>query len=254
MATARTKRSESNGAAELLAGAARLAGAEMAEAPGEVLTITPPNIKEVVFRIVGISPLVTNKFSEKARAMMKAAQEAGSQGRSKRKREPKDFAACFEAAIHRSTEGWPGIPAGAFRSAMIDACRLVGFKMTIAKLAVFVREDGYDEDGTDLVRIHGKTEAEPFYDERPVRNESGVADIRARPRWQPGWRCDVRVEVDLDQFSVRDVLNLLRRAGQQVGIGEGRPGSKNSHGMGWGRFDVESEVSATESEVNTDGQ
>lgn len=205
----------------------------------ETVVISPPNMKEVTFRIVGISPLVTNKFSEKARAMMRAAQEAGSQGRSKKKREPKDFEACFEAAIHRAKDGWPGVPAGAFRSAMIDACRLVGFKMTHAKLALFVLPDGYSDDGTDLVRIRGESTDEPEYDERPVRNESGVADIRARPRWMPGWSCDVRIEVDFDQFSIVDVCNLLKRAGMQVGIGEGRPGSKNSHGMGWGRFDVD---------------
>jgi len=31
---------------------------------------------------------------------------------------------------------------------------------------------------------------------------------------------------------------LLARVGMQVGIGEGRPDSKNSAGMGWGLFEV----------------
>jgi hypothetical protein len=31
-------------------------------------------------------------------------------------------------------------------------------------------------------------------------------------------------------------MNLMLRAGQQVGIGEGRPDSPNSNGLGWGRF------------------
>jgi hypothetical protein len=33
-------------------------------------------------------------------------------------------------------------------------------------------------------------------------------------------------------------MNLFLRAGLQVGIGEGRPNSPNSFGLGWGRFEV----------------
>jgi ribosomal protein S17 len=42
----------------------------------------------------------------------------------------------------------------------------------------------------------------------------------------------------MDQFKVQDVANLLSRVGEQVGICEGRPDSKNSAGMGWGTFQV----------------
>jgi hypothetical protein len=70
-----------------------------------------------------------------------------------------------------------------------------------------------------------------------VRNESGVADIRWRPMWEQ-WGAIVNVQWDEDQFSATDVLNLMLRAGLQVGIGEGRPYSPNSNGMGWGRFEV----------------
>ena len=41
---------------------------------------------------------------------------------------------------------------------------------------------------------------------------------------------------DADQFSLTDITNLLSRVGAQVGIGEGRPDSKSSAGMGWGMF------------------
>ena len=52
------------------------------------------------------------------------------------------------------------------------------------------------------------------------------------------WSATVRVKFDADMFSLSDVINLFMRAGQQVGIGEGRPDSKKSHGMGWGTFHV----------------
>jgi hypothetical protein len=177
---------------------------------------------------------VQHAFAEKNRKAMEETQRAGQQGRSKRTRAPKDFEALYEAAKHYSKDGWVGIPAPAFRNACIDACRLVGFKMTHAKLSLFVEADGIDRnEGTPLVRIVG----EPRIHEASVRNESGVADIRWRPMWEQ-WSASVRVTWDMDQFSATDVMNLMLRAGLQVGIGEGRPNSPNSNGLGWGRFEV----------------
>jgi hypothetical protein len=63
-------------------------------------------------------------------------------------------------------------------------------------------------------------------------------DIRIRPRFRE-WRCTVQVVFDNDQFSHTDIANLLARAGLQVGVGEGRPDSRNSAGMGWGIFTIE---------------
>ena len=52
----------------------------------------------------------------------------------------------------------------------------------------------------------------------------------------------VRIRYDADMFAQEDIYNLMMRVGQQVGIGEGRPDSKNSAGMGWGLFDLDAEV------------
>jgi hypothetical protein len=38
-----------------------------------------------------------------------------------------------------------------------------------------------------------------------------------------------------------DIVNLLARMGEQVGIGEGRADSRNSAGLGFGAFKVETE-------------
>ena len=199
----------------------------------EVL-IQAPNFRTAIFKIVGATPLVMNKFSQKAREQMRKKQEAGSQAKKGKTREAKDFDACYEGAIHRSKEGWIGIPAAAFRSAMISACRLVNFKMTISKMAVFVEMDGVDADeGTPLVRVYG----DPRPLEMAVRNDSGVADIRIRPIFEE-WKAELRIRFDADIFSEQDVANLLMRAGMQVGVGEGRPDSKDSTGMGWGTFSI----------------
>ena len=198
------------------------------------VVIKAPNFSTAEFKIIGTSPYVQNKFSAKARQTMKETQEAGSRSRSKRKRKAKDFTKCYEDAMHKMVDGGHGIPAPAFRNAMIDACRMVGFKMTHAKCSVFVEADGFDvDDATPLVRI---TKGAPNYTELAVRLDKGVPDIHPRPMWEPGWEANVRIRFDEDQFSVSDVANLLLRAGAQIGVGEGRPFSKNSKGMGWGMF------------------
>lgn len=207
----------------------------LTQAKPEVVRVTRPRLRTATINIFGIDPYVQHAFGEKQRKQMEETQRAGQQARGKRKREPKDFEAVYEAAKHKSKEGWCGIPAPAFRNAMISACRLIGFKMTHAKLSVFIEADGSDaNDGTPLVRIQG----EPRIHQAPVRNETGVADIRWRPMWEE-WKAAVRVTWDEDQFSATDVMNLMLRAGLQVGIGEGRPDSPNSNGIGWGRFGVE---------------
>lgn len=205
----------------------------------ENVTIQPPNFGVAELTIVGTAPLVINAFSRKAREQMREKQTRGSTAKKGRQREAKDFDRAFKEAHHVAEDGWCGIPANAFRAAMISACRIVGFKMTIAKLSVFIEPDGFDNvDGTPLVRI---TKGDPKYIEHMVRNETGVPDIRPRPQWAPGWEAVLRIRWDRDQFTGQDVANLLSRVGQQVGIGEGRPDSKRSAGMGWGLFSVKGE-------------
>jgi len=198
------------------------------------VTITAPDIRTAEFRIIGTAPLVQLKFAEKAINTMKAKMAAGSQSKKGAKREPRDFEADYKQALHKTADGRYGIPAGAFRNAMISACRIVGFQMTKAKLAVFIEADGIDEtEGTPLVYIEGEPEMVMHH----VRNATGVADLRVRGMWRE-WAAVLRVQFDHDLFSVEDIANLLARVGMQVGIGEGRPDSKASAGMGWGTFRV----------------
>lgn len=198
--------------------------------------ITAPKfaILSVPLRQKDGSPLVINAFSAKARETMRLAQEMGAAGRKRRPKDPKDFNAVYQGARHISRDGWDGATCATFRNSMISACRLVGFKMTISKLSLFVEPDGVSAvDGTPLVHIIG----EPVPFEAPVRNASGVADIRIRPRWDT-WSANLRIRFDAEQFSPEDVVNLLVRAGAQCGIGEGRPDSSNSFGQGWGLFEI----------------
>jgi hypothetical protein len=196
--------------------------------------ISPPRMQTAVLHIRGASPYVQHAFSQKAQQQMEETQRAGTQARSRKKREARDFEEGYRNAMHISAEGWVGIPAPAFRNAAIDTCRLVGFKMTHAKLTLFVEADGYDaKDGTPLVRIIGDPEIHKGWG----RNANGGADLRWRPMWKK-WEAFVTVRWDADQFSAGDVVNLFARAGLQVGVGEGRPSSPNSNGLGWGLWEI----------------
>lgn len=205
------------------------------ESNSKRLQITPPNMKIGAVWIQGDTALVINKFSKKAQEQIRATQEAGTTSRSKKNREAKDFNARFQGARHLSFEGWDGIPAAAFRNACIDACRLVGYKMTMAKMSIKFAADGFDEtEGSPLVRIIGEA---PRKLESMVRLANGACDIAVRAQWLD-WSAKLRFEYDADQFSSEDIVNLIARAGAQVGVCEGRPFSKNSNGMGWGTFKV----------------
>jgi hypothetical protein len=201
-----------------------------------VVAIKPPKFELAEFRIIGVAPLVIHRFSEKAKLELKQKMETGKAASSKKNREAKSSDELFEQARYVSPEGWDGVHAAAFRNALISACRLVGYKMTLAKLSIFVEPDGFDakEPQIPLVRIYGTAVKQ----EDVARVETGQPYVTVRAAYHE-WRANLRIRWDADQFTLADLTNLLARAGMQVGIGEGRPDSKNSAGMGWGLFRIE---------------
>lgn len=210
----------------------------MAFAAKARVAITEPNLQQAKFKIVGTAPLVQNKFPTRVLEQMAVKQAAGSTAQKAQKREAKDFDACVREATHVAEAGWCGLPASAFRAGLISTCRLLGFPMTLAKLSVFVVADGYERDRFGVMPLVKITKGKPKRTDFAVRNETGVADIRPRPMWEEGWEATVTIRFDADQFTLQDVTNLLARMGEQVGIGAGRPDSKDSSGMGWGTFRI----------------
>ena len=208
----------------------------MAKQAIDVVTISPPKFERIRLRLVGTAPYMQARFSAKAMQAMKSKMEAGPTAKKGGRKDARDFDDDFRAAQHIAADGWNGVPAAALRNACIDVCRMVGFKMTHAKMSIFVEADGFDKvDGTPLVRLDAR---EPERVDMATRNATGVADIRVRPMWRE-WALNVVIRFDADQFTTSDVVNLISRAGEQVGIGEGRPFSKSSNGLGFGTFTVE---------------
>jgi hypothetical protein len=200
------------------------------------VTVSAPNFQTVIFNIVGLAPLVIHRFSAKTKNQMKQKMELGSAGGNKKNREAKATDDLFNDARYTSKDGWDGFHAGALRAALISACRLVGLKMTLAKLCLFVEADGVDalEPQIPLIRIIG----EPVKQEDMARVETGQPYVTVRAAYH-NWGAKLKVRFDADQYTAQDVTNLIARVGLQVGLGEGRPDSKNSAGMGWGLFAIE---------------
>lgn len=216
---------------------------ELKQAPSQPpIRIAKLNFQQRTFVIVGTSPIVIHAFGEKARKQLLDGQLQGDAEKRKlrKNRDPKNPEACYHDAMHIAggkDGGWHGFAASGMRKAMISACKVAGFVMTQAKLAIVIKADGYDKaDSTPLVRI---TKGEPHMDVRCARNDNGQPDIRFRPMWEPGWEANVTVEYDADVFTETDIANLMERAGRQVGICEGRNDSpKSQAGMGWGSFEL----------------
>ncbi len=188
-----------------------------------------------LFEIEGSAPLVIHRFSAKVKEQMKQKMEMGKAAGSRKNREAKATDELFQEARYISKQGWDGFHAASIRNAMISACRLVGFKMTLAKMSIFVEADGWDakERQIPLIRIYGEAAKQ----EDMARVETGQPYVTVRAAFYE-WKAKIRIRWDEDQFTLQDVTNLLSRVGQQVGVCEGRPDSPNSCGMGWGLFEV----------------
>jgi hypothetical protein len=199
------------------------------------VTIKAPAFQTAVFKLEGTAPLVIHRFSAKTKMQMTEKMIAGKSASSKKNRDPKDLEETYNEARYISKEGWDGFNASAIRCACIDVCRLVNFKMTLAKMSIFCIADGWDakEPQIPLVRIIGKS----VMQEDIARVETGQPYVTIRAAYHD-WKANVKIRWDSDQFSLNDVTNLLMRVGIQCGIGEGRPFSKNSAGMGWGTFNI----------------
>lgn len=209
----------------------------------QTIKITPIRMHRFQVLIVGTSPLLQARFSKKAFDMMKEKQAAGSTADKKKTRTARDFNRDFIESQHVAEEGWNGLPAAAFRNACIEAGRMTAYKMTHLKPTVFIVADGLDaKDATPLVKIIDPETREPIrpeYHEAPVRNSTGVADIRVRSIWKK-WAVLLTVQFDADMITLEEACNLLNRAGVQIGVGEGRNFSKQSNGTGHGSFKIKS--------------
>lgn len=185
-------------------------------------------LNRVIFEVPirGTAPLIVNRWSEKAKQMMLEAQQT----KARAKKPPKDPIANFEASRHRLPDGRDGYPATGFKAAVAGAVRLhEGITLVLAKVVFHVIGEGADQ----LVPIEY---GDVTMREDPVRNASGVADLRYRAQYWP-WSATLQIRTISGQFDLESVLALVD-AGGIGGIGEWRPSAPKSLSGTFGTFEV----------------
>ena len=213
----------------------------------EVVEIRPIEIKKVTVRIIGDTPLIMHKWSEKAKREMLEAQTG--KAKKLKKKEPKnpvyDFInsmywldgipdiqnstpeeECieeFEKAIENGARF--GFPVTAFKQAAISAAYRMGWsKDKVSLRGVFFIES--DEDG--MIEIHSK---KPLMREDMVKIGMGTADIRYRGEFKE-WYADIVISYNVNgQYSLENILNILNAGGYVCGVGEWRPEKDGQYGM-----------------------
>lgn len=179
-----------------------------------------PAIKRAVLEadVVSSAPLIQHRWSEKAKKAMRDKQ----QGAAKAKKEPKDPHAEFEAAKYLMPDGTPGIPAVAFKAAIVDAARLVGdAKMTHIRPSVYVQGHGPDM----LIPIAA---SEAVMREDMVRISMGTSDLRYRPMYEE-WSATLTIHLLEHVITIDQLYGLIDGAGYN-GVGEWRPEKNGVYG------------------------
>lgn len=208
----------------------------MAKRGGDIaVTIPKIEVERVTVPIESLPPgLLTHRFGEDKRRQMAEAQQG--KVRSRVGRQPKDPEKEFHNSIYfignpNARNKRYGIPAISFKQAMVNGCRVIkALSMAEARQMFFVLGC---EDDREHVEID--SEFDPVMREDPVRNASGVADLRYRAFW-PEWTADLHVEFLAGTLTTEQVVNLINVAGWSSGVCEMRPQQKI--GGTFGRFQV----------------
>lgn len=186
------------------------------------------NIQHMVVTLIGDSPLIMHKWSEKAKQEILDKQTK----KANKKKEAKDPEKLYKESMYEMPEGSItkyGFPAVGVKAAAVGACRSIdGLAMTQARSFFHI--------DCELVPIFG----DPIMREDMVRIGNGVADIRFRGEFKE-WYTQFVVNYNADNLSPEQLLNLFQIGGFSSGLGEWRP-QKNGQ---YGRFRI-----ATEEDIN----
>lgn len=185
-----------------------------------VISIPPLNIKTAELTIIGTSPLISHRWSQKAKEQMLAKQmKKATSGKA-----AKDPEQDFNESLYRLPDGF-GFPAIAFKSAAVTAVTQVsGLTKVMARGAFHVR--GVPTEEGEMVRIDGV----PRMREDMVRIAMGTADIRYRGEF-PEWKATLTITYNANVMSAEMIANLFHHAGFAVGVGEWRPERDGDYGM-----------------------
>lgn len=198
----------------------------MAKVPNLVHVPVEPLVKSTSlllgFKLRGITPIIMNRFSDKAIEQILAKHMGRDTVRTKKV--PRDV---IEQAIQRNEAGAIAMPSTAFRQAMLTgASALKGFAKNKVPLRVgmFVKGASVPIVASEMI---------PRMDIVRLSGVAGDPDVRFRPMF-PDWSARIVVLFDESVIARDTIIDLVDRAGR-VGIGEWRPERNGDHGT----FEIE---------------
>lgn len=180
-------------------------------------------LKRITLHVEGTAPLIMSRFDEKCKTEIAEGKEM-KQGK-KQIAEPEEQ---YEKSIYYLSDGvTPGMPAVAFKAAMVRAGQVV-YQLQMIRTRTLFRVIADDPD-TGLIAIHGT----PRMREDMVRvgSMTKVASPRFRAEFTE-WSADVTIEYVADAFKEKEIVALLNTAGFCCGVGEWRPEKSNSGSFG----------------------
>lgn len=193
----------------------------MAASSNTSVTLPPLQIASVSVTLIGDTPLIVHRWSEKAKKQMLDKQmKKATAGK-----EAKDPERDFRESLYVLEDGTYGFPIIGFKAAAVTACTSIGSMTKVAARQAF-HVDG------EFAVIEGD---EPQMREDMVRVGMGTADIRYRGEFK-NWWTTITVKYNANVMSAEQILNLMQTAGFAVGVGEWRPEKDGQYG----RFHVAS--------------
>jgi hypothetical protein len=197
------------------------------------LVIPAIRVERLVLTLVGDSPLICHRWSEKAKKEMVDKQTK----RARQAKEAKDPLVDFRESLYWLTEKPDltdqalldfiareacrfGFPAIAFKAAAVDACTHVDAMTKVAARGVFHID-------AEILEIEG---SKPRPREDMVRVGMGTADIRYRGQFDE-WRVRVPIRYNGAVYTAEQITNLFNVAGFSVGVGDWRPARDGSFGL-----------------------
>ena len=186
-----------------------------ANKPTVAIELPKMNTQLIDITLVGDSPLISHRWSEKAKKEILDKQ----QKKAKPKKEAKDPEQDFKESLYVHPDGGYGFPAVAFKAAAVTACTSVSGVTKVAARQAFMVPG-------ELIKIEGSL---PRMREDMVRIGMGTADIRYRGEFFPWW-CTVSVSFNANVISAEQVAHLFNLAGFGVGVGEWRPERDGQYG------------------------
>lgn len=173
-----------------------------------VIEIPEIKLDRLTVSVQGTSPLLTNRFGERAILAIEDKQQKKARG----VKEARDPEAEFREKLHVISEGVYGYPSIGIKKCLVVAGgRFADEKMTHLRGAINIL--------ASLIEIKAPP---PTMRTDTVRLQGGVTSIAYRPQFWP-WEMEVPLVFNASMIGPAQILNLFQIAGFAVGFGAWRP-------------------------------